>query len=86
MSLNELLYKLDNSPTEDNTFVEKNEEKIAEAIDSDKENTYNKDIKNETQSHLNEDEEILEKIAQAKDLGIIMARELHKELTRLLNQ
>ena len=86
MSLETLLKKLEGPKAEEIDSVENFTEKTAEALDSNSEISYNNDIKKEAQEHLNDDEQILEKIAQARDMGIIMAREMYKELTRLINQ
>ncbi len=83
MSYNELIKKLENKKEIEENILEKS----AEAIDSNSENSYNTNIKIEEQEFLNTpDAEMLEKIAQARDLGIVMAREAYKEFKRLTNQ
>ena len=72
MSLETLLKKLEGPKAEEIDSVENFTEKTAEALDSNSEISYNNDIKKEEQEHLNDDEQILEKIAQARDMGIII--------------
>ena len=83
MNLDEILEKLEGNKSSAENILEKS----AETIDSNEEISYNTNIKNEEKEISNTpNDEMLEKMAQAKDKGIIMAREMFKELTKLMNQ
>lgn len=83
MNLDEILEKLEGNKSSAENILEKS----AETIDSNEEISYNTNIKNEEKEISNTpNDEMLEKMAQAKDMGIIMAREMFKELTKLMNQ